>query len=746
MTEQRKTAAPPIIAGIPAELMERTQWVCWSFAWRSDTQGGGKWTKVPYTPHTTKKARSNAASSWRSFQAALSCYQERPDFFDGIGYMFAKDDPYVGGDIDHCIIDGVLSDVALALLPATYAEISPSGDGVKFIGRASGDYGRKTARGELYSKTRFFTITGNVLPGHATITECQEAIDAFAVSLGATVRATRAGGAGSGSRAERAAAISDELWQAGRQERRTNINRLLARLRASAVSRKTGKDDTQLGYLLREDYRGFHEKYPYATIVRADGSIDSSQIRAVMASNIKIRGFIFPEFVALMSYFFGAECAAKWGTKQGVQAEFATLWFIGRSPRADEATPPTPAPVKRGRGSDHGALRDHAYAVIQSYRVGVDAILTIHDLASDMHISRRAAATLLAELAANGRISKRKNGQYGGLIVSFPDMHNEEKTIDAIPHNNGVIPHVPVPTMSAGGATGGMHSDMHNTQIIYSDREQPNAVNGDTDDIPMSADQDNEPTIPDMHNETGADPQFTAPGNSKALLCIPDDERGSEAALYSIYNQYCVSSADICIPQKRIRNRVSLADAVSAAFDELPHDRTLETGEIKRWPITAARVLEYIADAYADQGWKAEAVRYWIGKIRKRRKAQTFDELRGMRRDTLEKKAASARKQIARAEEKAVTAEMPELREWYTKRAGQLAGQQAMYAWELGQRDARDEARIESEGYSLGEQAEMLALIEQATLQKPMMLHRQPAGQADIGGLVARLKARKVND
>jgi primase-polymerase (primpol)-like protein len=44
-------------------------------------------------------------------------------------------------------------------LPPTYAEISPSGNGIKFIARASGEYGRKTARGEIYSRRRFFMTT-----------------------------------------------------------------------------------------------------------------------------------------------------------------------------------------------------------------------------------------------------------------------------------------------------------------------------------------------------------------------------------------------------------------------------------------------------------------------------------------------------------------------------------------------------------------------------------------------------------
>jgi primase-polymerase (primpol)-like protein len=59
---------------------KRAQWVIWRYELRND-----RWTKVPYTPYTLCKAASNRPSTWRSFHAAVACYQERPDYFDGIG-------------------------------------------------------------------------------------------------------------------------------------------------------------------------------------------------------------------------------------------------------------------------------------------------------------------------------------------------------------------------------------------------------------------------------------------------------------------------------------------------------------------------------------------------------------------------------------------------------------------------------------------------------------------------------------
>jgi putative DNA primase/helicase len=74
--------------------------------WRYEPDKRGALTKAPYVPGTTYKASHSRASTWRSFMAALTAYHERPDFFDGIEYCFAKDDPYIGGDIDHCINGG----------------------------------------------------------------------------------------------------------------------------------------------------------------------------------------------------------------------------------------------------------------------------------------------------------------------------------------------------------------------------------------------------------------------------------------------------------------------------------------------------------------------------------------------------------------------------------------------------------------------------------------------------------------
>src|SRR5689334_17247115 len=117
----RPIALTVIPENIPDALKALPTWCCWRYEWN-----GKKWTKVPYTPFTTSKAMSNRVSTLRSFQAAYTCYLERRDFFDGVFLCFTKDDPCAAGDIDHSTDT---SDV-----PHTYAEYSPSGNGIRFIG------------------------------------------------------------------------------------------------------------------------------------------------------------------------------------------------------------------------------------------------------------------------------------------------------------------------------------------------------------------------------------------------------------------------------------------------------------------------------------------------------------------------------------------------------------------------------------------------------------------------------------
>ncbi|QKK08991.1 MAG: hypothetical protein HND58_13020 [Planctomycetota bacterium] len=137
-------------------------------------------------------AKSADPSTWVSFEAAMSAW--RAGGFDGIGYVFSEDDPYSGIDLDDCIVEGKLIPGAQAIVDAfaTYSEISPSGNGVKMVGegRKPENAGCKKYRVdeipcvEVYDTERYFTITGQALPGTPRrLADCQTQLDALCQRL-----------------------------------------------------------------------------------------------------------------------------------------------------------------------------------------------------------------------------------------------------------------------------------------------------------------------------------------------------------------------------------------------------------------------------------------------------------------------------------------------------------------------------------------------------------------------------------
>lgn len=189
---------------IPKELRDRPQWVVWRYALvKNKKTGESKWTKVPYKAKCPRdKAATNNPKTWGPFIDAARAYHAARDLegvgrIDGIGYVFSKDDPYVGVDLDNCLEGKVeaggkttwaIREWAVSYVQRlpTDSEISPSGNGIKFIGRGKlpGGGHRKSGLGpdgtgavEMYDQLRFFTITGNIVTGQpTTIEDVSEAI------------------------------------------------------------------------------------------------------------------------------------------------------------------------------------------------------------------------------------------------------------------------------------------------------------------------------------------------------------------------------------------------------------------------------------------------------------------------------------------------------------------------------------------------------------------------------------------
>jgi len=164
-----------IIAGIPAELRERKQWLVWHYGNRN-----GERTKIPHGSTTDP-------ASWKVYEDALYAAQ----FLikggkGGIGFVLTEDDPFVGVDLDKCIIDGELHPAAQAIVDAldSYTDLSPSRTGLHVIVRGSkpsraGSRGRGEWDGsiEIYDRARFFTMaagTGDIAERTAEIAELAE--------------------------------------------------------------------------------------------------------------------------------------------------------------------------------------------------------------------------------------------------------------------------------------------------------------------------------------------------------------------------------------------------------------------------------------------------------------------------------------------------------------------------------------------------------------------------------------------
>lgn len=152
---------PEISRVIPDKLRQRNQWVMWRREERD-----GKLTKVPYCADGHGRASATDPKTWASYDAAFKAYQSGK--YDGIGYVL--NDPHTGIDLDHCrdVQTGIIQDWALSIIKAlnSYTEITPSGTGVHIIVEAKlPPGGNRTGNIEMYDRGRYFTITGNHLPG-----------------------------------------------------------------------------------------------------------------------------------------------------------------------------------------------------------------------------------------------------------------------------------------------------------------------------------------------------------------------------------------------------------------------------------------------------------------------------------------------------------------------------------------------------------------------------------------------------
>ncbi len=183
MINQQKVNKPNLFSeNIPEELKEHNQWVVYRMEERN-----GKRTKVPYQSEG-RRASSTDPGTWCSFTQAFNTYKTKE--FDGIGFVFTKDDPYCGIDYDTCVIPETktLEPWAKVWIDkfASYSEYSPSMTGVHTIvkGKLPSQRGKRKGCYEIYDHSRYFTFTGDRIDTkYSHIKERQNLVEELYLSL-----------------------------------------------------------------------------------------------------------------------------------------------------------------------------------------------------------------------------------------------------------------------------------------------------------------------------------------------------------------------------------------------------------------------------------------------------------------------------------------------------------------------------------------------------------------------------------
>ena len=151
----------------PAAMRDLAAWV----VWRLEPNGTGKPRKVPYYANGAKRTGRQGGPADRAalvtFAEALAAAEAGG--YSGVGFAHLPGQGVLGLDFDHCVANGAINPEVAALVAGTYAEISPSGTGVRAYLLGSLDNAKSAATAEHYgaecfTDAGFTTFTGRALP------------------------------------------------------------------------------------------------------------------------------------------------------------------------------------------------------------------------------------------------------------------------------------------------------------------------------------------------------------------------------------------------------------------------------------------------------------------------------------------------------------------------------------------------------------------------------------------------------
>ena len=165
----KPTSLPVQFENIPMELKRIPRWVLWKFVEIGD-EDTKRWSKIP-SQASGQPASATNPNTWTNFLEVQNAYENNPDRFNGVGFVFSDDDDLVGVDLDDCydqtigFINAAMQQLASQI--DGYMEVSPSGTGVKIFTRADlhsahVDHDKGL---EFYPRGRYFTVTGHAISG-----------------------------------------------------------------------------------------------------------------------------------------------------------------------------------------------------------------------------------------------------------------------------------------------------------------------------------------------------------------------------------------------------------------------------------------------------------------------------------------------------------------------------------------------------------------------------------------------------
>ena len=165
---------------IPQEMRSFPQWV----VWRYEDTDSKKPTKVPYSPRTGTLASVTDSATWATFDEASNAATQT-NWYSGIGFVLTDNDPFAFIDLDDPKGDQAAFDRQLKIYNEfeSYAERSPSGQGLHIIVKGKLENGRRRSFIEVYSSARYMTMTGDIFRA-APIADCNELLNVLWQQMG----------------------------------------------------------------------------------------------------------------------------------------------------------------------------------------------------------------------------------------------------------------------------------------------------------------------------------------------------------------------------------------------------------------------------------------------------------------------------------------------------------------------------------------------------------------------------------